>query len=329
MLAPALATMLCVLTTDAEVDAADRSTGCCARPPQVTFDRIDSDGCMSTNDTVRVDGQRRQRCDAHRAGTRRRWSRGLRRPARQLLADAEGATQGGRDRGRRRGQRPRRGRGRRAVARNNLLKCALFGDDPNWGRVLAAVGTTEAAFDPDRLDVAINGVWSAGAARPATTARRSTYRPRRAHPRRPARRRAHGDDLDQRPVARLRRRELGVLAHERTARHIGAGARRPTLVDALPWLERFHGKIVVIKYGGNAMTDAGAAARRSPRTSCSCATPACVRSSCTAAARRSPPTWTGSASSAVPRRAAGHHARRRWTIVRMVLVGQVNATSST
>src|SRR5699024_9604742 len=47
----------------------------------------------------------------------------------------------------------------RAVARNNLVKTAFFGNDPNWGRILAAVGTTGAAFDPDRIDVAINGVW--------------------------------------------------------------------------------------------------------------------------------------------------------------------------
>jgi glutamate N-acetyltransferase / amino-acid N-acetyltransferase len=78
--------------------------------------------------------------------------------ARQLLADAEGATKevavqvvgaAGEDDAVEVG---------RSIARNNLLKCALFGNDPNWGRVLAAIGTTGAKFEPDELDVAINGV---------------------------------------------------------------------------------------------------------------------------------------------------------------------------
>ena len=157
MLAPALATMLVVLTTDADVDASD-----CDRAlrtaTRTTFDRLDSDGCQSTNDTVLLmasgasgtapapaafDEAVRQVC-ADLAG--------------QLLRDAEGsahdiavevvgaateddAVEVG-----------------RAVARSNLFKCAVFGEDPNWGRVLAAVGTTRAAFDPTALDVRFNGV---------------------------------------------------------------------------------------------------------------------------------------------------------------------------
>lgn len=158
MLAPALATMLVVITTDAGVDAetADRALREACR---VTFDRLDSDGCMSTNDTVLlmcsgaagvapsyVDFVDRLREVCHDL-------------AQQLLADAEGADhdiaievvhavseQDAVDVG-------------RAIARSSLFKCAVFGKDPNWGRILAAVGTTDAAFDPARLDVAFNGVW--------------------------------------------------------------------------------------------------------------------------------------------------------------------------
>ena len=94
--------------------------------------------------------------------------------ARQLVADAEGATKDIAVDGRRRGHRGRRAStSARAVARSNLLKCAIHGEDPNWGRVLAAVGTTDAAFEPDRLAVAINGVLGLPrrARRPRTAAR--------------------------------------------------------------------------------------------------------------------------------------------------------------
>ncbi|MCS0599792.1 bifunctional glutamate N-acetyltransferase/amino-acid acetyltransferase ArgJ [Streptomyces sp. LP11] len=158
MLAPGLATMLVVLTTDADagaevLDAALREA------VRTTFDRVDSDGCMSTNDTVLllasgasgvVPDPTRFTAAVHAV---------CQDLARQLVADAEGASKeievavvgaaseadavevG------------------RSVARNNLLKCALHGEDPNWGRVLSAIGTTSAVFDPDLLDVAINGVW--------------------------------------------------------------------------------------------------------------------------------------------------------------------------
>ncbi len=158
MLAPALATMLCVLTTDAdlppeELDAALRSA------VAQTFDRLDTDGCMSTNDTVLLlaSGATGVRPDPGEfTVTLTEVCADL---ARQLQLDAEGAqkmitieviaaatendavTVG------------------RAVARNNLVKCAIGGEDPNWGRILAAVGTTDAVFEPDRLNVAVNGVW--------------------------------------------------------------------------------------------------------------------------------------------------------------------------
>jgi glutamate N-acetyltransferase / amino-acid N-acetyltransferase len=158
MLAPALATMLCVLTTDAdlspaELDAALRSA------VAVTFDRLDTDGCMSTNDTVLLLAGGATGVHPEAGEFTAALTEVCADLARQLQLDAEGAekmimievvgaaseadavTAG------------------RAVARNNLLKCAIAGEDPNWGRVLAAVGTTDAVFEPDRLNVAINGVW--------------------------------------------------------------------------------------------------------------------------------------------------------------------------
>ncbi len=158
MLAPGLATMLCVLTTDAELapgelDAALRSA------TAVTFDRLDTDGCMSTNDTVLLMASGAARVTPERSEFILALTEVCADLARQLQLDAEGAekmitievvgaaseadavTAG------------------RAVARNNLLKCAIGGEDPNWGRVLAAVGTTDAIFAPDRLNVAINGIW--------------------------------------------------------------------------------------------------------------------------------------------------------------------------
>ncbi|WP_239341537.1 bifunctional glutamate N-acetyltransferase/amino-acid acetyltransferase ArgJ [Frankia sp. CiP3] len=158
MLAPALATMLVVLTTDAVVDpvTADRLLRDACR---TTFDRVDSDGCMSTNDTVLLlaNGASGVRVSAETlAGLVTESCADL---AGQLLADAEGSTKtiaitvtGAAD------EADALEVGR-SVARCNLLKCALYGNDPNWGRVLAAVGTTRASFEPDALDVAINGVW--------------------------------------------------------------------------------------------------------------------------------------------------------------------------
>ncbi|MFE2154169.1 bifunctional glutamate N-acetyltransferase/amino-acid acetyltransferase ArgJ [Streptomyces lavendulae] len=158
MLAPGLATMLVVLTTDADLDSAtlDRALRAATR---TTFDRVDSDGCMSTNDTVLLlasgaSGEVPEYADFAEAV--RTVCDDL---ARQLIGDAEGASKDIRievvgalteDDAVEVG---------RSIARNNLLKCAIHGEDPNWGRVLAAIGTTKASFDPDRLNVAINDVW--------------------------------------------------------------------------------------------------------------------------------------------------------------------------
>jgi glutamate N-acetyltransferase/amino-acid N-acetyltransferase len=157
MLAPGLATMLCVLTTDAETDAATLDAAL-REATRVTFDRVDSDGCMSTNDTVVAlasGASGTTPSAAELADALRAVCADL---AGQLLADAEGATKeveivvvgaATEDDAVEVG---------RSIARNNLLKCALFGNDPNWGRVLSAIGTTRAAFEPDQLAVSMNGV---------------------------------------------------------------------------------------------------------------------------------------------------------------------------
>lgn len=158
MLAPALATMLCVLTTDAIAGSA--SLGAALREAvRVSFDRIDSDGCMSTNDTVLLLASGASGIAPSPAELTAAVTAACHDLTRQLLADAEGATKQvtidvvgavGEDDAVQVG---------RAVARNNLVKTALFGNDPNWGRILAAVGTTSAVFAPDEVDVAVNGVW--------------------------------------------------------------------------------------------------------------------------------------------------------------------------
>jgi glutamate N-acetyltransferase / amino-acid N-acetyltransferase len=158
MLAPALATMLCVLTTDADLGPAELEAALRSATGQ-TFDRLDTDGCVSTNDTVLLLASAASGFRPEVGEFTRTLTEVCADLARQLQLDAEGAekmitievvgaasetdavTAG------------------RAVARNNLLKCAIGGEDPNWGRVLAAVGTADAVFEPDRLNVAINGVW--------------------------------------------------------------------------------------------------------------------------------------------------------------------------
>ncbi|WP_433686554.1 bifunctional glutamate N-acetyltransferase/amino-acid acetyltransferase ArgJ [Micromonospora carbonacea] len=158
MLAPAMATMLCVLTTDAVAGPAALDTALRAAC-RVTFDRVDSDGCMSTNDTVLLLASGASGVEPTEAELAAAVTAACHDLAQQLIADAEGATKqiaievvGAADED----DAVEVGR---SVARNNLVKTALFGNDPNWGRILAAVGTTAAAFEPDALDVAVNGVW--------------------------------------------------------------------------------------------------------------------------------------------------------------------------
>ncbi|GAA3240349.1 bifunctional glutamate N-acetyltransferase/amino-acid acetyltransferase ArgJ [Actinocorallia longicatena] len=158
MLAPSLATMLVVITTDADLDAAalDRALRAAT---SVSFDRLDADGCMSTNDTVILMASGATGITPAEQEFTTVLTEVCNDLTRQLLVDAEGASKAitievvgaasvrdavvvG-----------------KSIARNNLLKCALHGEDPNWGRVLSAVGTTDAVFDADSLNVAINGIW--------------------------------------------------------------------------------------------------------------------------------------------------------------------------
>jgi glutamate N-acetyltransferase / amino-acid N-acetyltransferase len=157
MLAPGLATMLVVLTTDAVVDSEqlhDQLASACRR----SFERIDSDGCMSTNDTVIV-------MSSGASGVRptlRDFQAALDETchdlASQLLVDAEGAAHTIAIHVEHAASEEDAVQVGRAIARSNLFKCAVFGHDPNWGRVLAAIGTTAADFEPERIDVAFNGV---------------------------------------------------------------------------------------------------------------------------------------------------------------------------
>ena len=158
MIAPALATMLCVLTTDADLPPAELDAALRSAVGQ-TFDRLDTDGCMSTNDTVLLLASGATGVHPDVGEFTVTLTEVCADLARQLQLDAEGAqkmiaievigaaseadavTVG------------------RAVARSNLVKCAIGGEDPNWGRILSAVGTTDAVFEPDRLNVAVNGVW--------------------------------------------------------------------------------------------------------------------------------------------------------------------------
>ena len=157
MLAPGLATMLCVLTTDAAVPSADCDAALRAATAR-TFDRVDSDGCMSTNDTVLLLASGASAASPARSDFAAAVEQVCADLCRQLLADAEGSTKDVTVEVVGAASETDAVEVGRAVARSNLLKCALFGNDPNWGRVLAAVGTTSADFEPDALDVAINAV---------------------------------------------------------------------------------------------------------------------------------------------------------------------------
>ncbi|MGI5336908.1 bifunctional glutamate N-acetyltransferase/amino-acid acetyltransferase ArgJ [Streptomyces sp. CA-181903] len=158
MLAPGLATMLVVLTTDADVDAPGLDDALRAAV-RTTFDRVDSDGCMSTNDTVLLLSSAASGISPDAAAFADAVREVCDDLARQLIGDAEGASKDIRIEVINAASEEDAVEVGRSIARNNLLKCALHGEDPNWGRVLSAIGTTSAAFDPDKLNVAINDVW--------------------------------------------------------------------------------------------------------------------------------------------------------------------------
>ena len=157
MLAPGLATMLVVITTDAVLDAAAADAHLRAAT-RVSFDRLDSDGCMSTNDqvTLLVSGASGVTPDADAFGAA--LIAVCDDLARQLQGDAEGASHDITIRVVQAASEEDAVEVGRSIARNNLFKAAIFGNDPNWGRVLAAIGTTDAEFDPYDVDVWMNGV---------------------------------------------------------------------------------------------------------------------------------------------------------------------------
>ena len=157
MLAPGLATMLCVITTDAVLSAADLDTALRAAT-RVSFDRLDSDGCMSTNDQVSLLASGASGVAPSLEAFTAQLTEVCVDIATQLQQDAEGASHDIAVRVVNAASEEDAVEVGRAVARNNLFKAAIFGNDPNWGRVLAAIGTTDAAFDPYDVDVSMNGV---------------------------------------------------------------------------------------------------------------------------------------------------------------------------
>jgi len=157
MLAPSLATMLVVLTTDAVVPA-EVLQRALAAATSVSVERVDSDGCLSTNDTVIAMASGASGLTPSEAELTAALTAAAGDLAMQLLADAEGSTKDIAITVRNAASVADALSAARACARNNLLKTALFGNDPNWGRVLAAIGTTDAAFEADQVDVTINGV---------------------------------------------------------------------------------------------------------------------------------------------------------------------------
>lgn len=178
MLAPALATMLVVITTDAALpaDALDRALRAATA---ASFDRLDSDGCMSTNDTVTLMASGAADAEVDEVAFTEALTGLCLDLALQLLADAEGAeheihieTRGARTV-------TDALEVSRSVARSNLFKAAIFGNDPNWGRILASVGTTGATFDPNDLDVAINDIWVCRNSGPAADPASVDLKPRK------------------------------------------------------------------------------------------------------------------------------------------------------
>ncbi|WEG07683.1 bifunctional glutamate N-acetyltransferase/amino-acid acetyltransferase ArgJ [Microbacterium horticulturae] len=157
MLAPGLATMLVVITTDAAIDAAQADAALRAATG-VSFDRLDSDGCMSTNDQVTLLASGASEVTPDLEAFTAELTDLCQELARKLQGDAEGASHDITIEVRHAASESDAVEVGRSVARNNLFKAAIFGNDPNWGRVLAAIGTTRADFDPYDTDVWMNGV---------------------------------------------------------------------------------------------------------------------------------------------------------------------------
>ncbi|MDF0514986.1 bifunctional glutamate N-acetyltransferase/amino-acid acetyltransferase ArgJ [Agromyces sp. H3Y2-19a] len=180
MLAPGLATMLVVITTDADLEASalDRAL---RQATRVSFDRLDSDGCMSTNDQVTLLASAASGVAPDETVFTAALTEVCLDLAAQLQADAEGASHDIAIEVRGAVSEDDAVEVGRAVARNNLFKAAIFGNDPNWGRVLAAIGTTRAPFDPYLVDVTMNGVRVCHAGRPDRPRDEVDLTPRATH----------------------------------------------------------------------------------------------------------------------------------------------------
>lgn len=157
MLAPALATMLVVITTDAIVEPASLDKAL-RKAVRKSFDRLDSDGATSTNDQVTILSSGASEVRADLAEFEASLEQVCLDLARQLMSDAEGASHNIYIEVRSAASEEDAVEVARSIARNNLFKTAIYGNDPNWGRILAAIGTTGASFDPYNIDVSINGV---------------------------------------------------------------------------------------------------------------------------------------------------------------------------
>ena len=166
MLAPALATMLSVVMTDADVDPTTAEAAF-KRAVELSFNRIDSDGCTSTNDTVLFMASGASGVKLADQDLQNLLNEVCSSLASQLIADAEGASKTIAIKVINAESEAEAVEVGRANARNNLLKCAIFGGDPNWGRVLAATGTAAANFDPLNIDVKLNGIQVCKASAPA------------------------------------------------------------------------------------------------------------------------------------------------------------------
>jgi glutamate N-acetyltransferase/amino-acid N-acetyltransferase len=180
MLAPGLATMLVVVTTDAALTSAQLDVALRAAT-RVTFDRLDSDGCMSTNDTVSLLASGASGIEADLTEFTDALTALCQDLTLQLQGDAEGASHDVAIEVLEARTENEAVIVARAVSRSNLFKAAIYGNDPNWGRVLAAVGTTDAAFDPYGIDVAINGVQVCTAGEPDQPRELVDLTPRAVH----------------------------------------------------------------------------------------------------------------------------------------------------
>lgn len=183
MIAPQLATMLCVITTDAVVTAGQMQAAL-AVGVDTSFNRIDVDGCMSTNDTVLLMASGASGVEPDPDEFNALVAQACAALARQIIGDGEGASHDVRITVAGATSEDAALACGRAVAASNLLKCAIAGNDPNWGRVVSSLGTvpeTVAPYDPNRVTVDINGVRICDGGKPGRDRSEVDMTPREVH----------------------------------------------------------------------------------------------------------------------------------------------------